>query len=572
MINTKKNKLNFNTTTILLFFIILNTNLQAQLAKNHIKFLGNILNTFEPNKIPADFSTYWNQITPGNAGKWESVESTRNIMNWEILDDYYKYTQENGFKFKGHTLIWGSQYPKWMHGLTQEEQKKEIEEWMTLYAQRYPNTWAIDVVNEAIVTNFPFKNALGGKGNTGWDWVIWSFETARRLMPNTKLIINETGSENNFILRGKFKQLIRILNSKNLIDGVGLQCHAFSLDMLSSKHMQKVLDEYEALGVDVYISELDLRGAKSMFGILPEDFKLPSFIPSFLSRFNPFPYLAFNDERSQRNKYKEIFPILWSHPAVKGITLWGYEEGKMWIKYAGLINPNGKDRKAMTWLKEYMNTVNPANPFIYTIRAKGISGTEKIRFLIDGVSVQAFNLTNEMADYTVSAKKGKISVAFFNDSSNRDVQVDYIKVGEKIYQSENQKINTGVCDRFHCGGKYSEWLHRNGYIEFSTILNNSSRLNAKNEDLLDETKTTNKTSTKEILNTIYPNPSNGNFTIKLDNPNSTIEIFNLSGQLLKSFSSNGSKEMNTDSKLNPGRYIVKITGSTGNTSSIIIIE
>jgi endo-1,4-beta-xylanase len=45
----------------------------GQLAKGKSKFLGNALSS---GLLWPNFSTYWNQVTPGNAGKWGSVEGS----------------------------------------------------------------------------------------------------------------------------------------------------------------------------------------------------------------------------------------------------------------------------------------------------------------------------------------------------------------------------------------------------------------------------------------------------------------------------------------------------------------
>lgn len=63
----------------------------APLAKNHSKFLGNII----PHFVPAQYTQLWNQVTPENAGKWESIESTRNTMSWGNLDRAYKLAYDN---------------------------------------------------------------------------------------------------------------------------------------------------------------------------------------------------------------------------------------------------------------------------------------------------------------------------------------------------------------------------------------------------------------------------------------------------------------------------------------------
>lgn len=293
----------------------------AQLAAGREKFLGNIV----ANTVPASFNTYWNQITPENSGKWGSVEATRGTMIWTALDTAYNHAKANGFKFKLHTLVWGSQYPSWITSLSQTDQRAEIEEWMTLLATRYPDLWAIDVVNEPVKTPLPFKAALGGDGATGWDWVITAFELARAKFPNAKLLINEYGTENDATARNQMIGIINLLKARNLIDGVGIQAHAFNLDSMTAAQMTTCLGAYAATGLDLYITELDIRGTGST-----------------------------QTEAAQATKYQELFPVMWEHASVRGVTLWGYITGQTWLANTGIVNADGTERAAMTWLKGYM--------------------------------------------------------------------------------------------------------------------------------------------------------------------------------------------------------------------------
>jgi endo-1,4-beta-xylanase len=50
-----------------------------------------------------------------------------------------------------------------------------------------------------------------------------------------------------------------------------------------------------------------------------------------------------------------VFPLFWQHPAIKGITLWGYRPG-MWRtgQGANLALDNGAERPALVWLREYV--------------------------------------------------------------------------------------------------------------------------------------------------------------------------------------------------------------------------
>ena len=48
------------------------------IATGKPKFLGGVSSPSQD----LNFTAYWNQVTPENAGKWGSVEATRDVMNW----------------------------------------------------------------------------------------------------------------------------------------------------------------------------------------------------------------------------------------------------------------------------------------------------------------------------------------------------------------------------------------------------------------------------------------------------------------------------------------------------------
>lgn len=108
-------------------------------------------------------------------------------------------------------------------------------------------------------------------------------------------------------------------------------------------------------------------------------------------------------------------------------------------------------------------TVNSGN---IIVRARGTDGSESVSIQVNGSTVATYTLSTSYGDYSASGS-GTVRVAFTNDASGRDVQVDYITIDGTTYQAEDQSVNTGVWQNSQCGGSYSEWLHCNGYIEFS---------------------------------------------------------------------------------------------------------
>ncbi|KAA6301047.1 MAG: 4-beta-xylanase B [Candidatus Ordinivivax streblomastigis] len=302
------------------------------LAKNHSKFLGNVIS----GSVPANFDRYWNQITPENAGKWGSLEPARGYMRWAELDRAYAHAKKNGYPFKFHTFVWGSQEPGWITrtDLSSDELKAEVEDFMQSVAERYPDIDIMDVVNEALTGHNPsnIRAALGGNGTTGWDWVVWSFEKARQYFPNSQLLINDYGiiSDNN--AANNYKAIINILKERGLVDGIGIQGHQFNMDGVSVATMNTVLTNLATTGLPIYVTELDISNA---------------------------------NETTQRNLYQQKFPVLWEHPSIAGVTVWGYITGQTWKENTGLVssgNTDATEKLAMTWLKEYMSGTDSQVP------------------------------------------------------------------------------------------------------------------------------------------------------------------------------------------------------------------
>lgn len=321
--------------------------LHVALATGKPKFLGNIWNT----SIEADnWDAYWNQVTPENAGKWGSVEATRDVYNWTNIDAAYTYAKTRGIPFRFHVLTWGSQQPTWLvtGGLTDAEKLEEIGEWMDAVAARYPDIDYLEVTNEALhqapdgVMNSgddggDYVDALGGKGESGYDWIINVFQMARDRFPaSTKLMINEYGIIDNTTNISRYLTIINLLKAENLIDVIGFQAHSFNLGNLSAATVTTKLDLLATAGLPIMVTELDLDGIDNADDSDGETTTLAS-------------------DAKQLTRYQRVFPALWEHDSVIGITLWGYRT-PMWRDDwdAHLAYQNGAERPALRWLKEYI--------------------------------------------------------------------------------------------------------------------------------------------------------------------------------------------------------------------------
>lgn len=330
-----------NKFFLVYILVAANTAVYGQIAAGKCKFLGNVINTH----VPPTFNTYWNQVTPENGGKWGVVESTRDVMNWSTLDLAFNHAKTNNFPFRLHTLIWGNQQPLWIADLPPAEQLEEIIEWFSLAGSRYPGPdWPenvpffIDVVNEPI--NDPpnqggdggnYIQALLGPTGSGYDWIIKAFELARQYFPSAKLHINEYNVINNDTRTTEYLYIINLLKARNLIDGIGIQCHRFEIESAPSSQLLNNLNRLAETGLPIFITEFD---AGNIGGT------------------------GTPDDNQQLEVYQRVFPLLWNHPAVQGITLWGYIQGQTWQSTAFLLRSDGTERPALTWLKNFVPTTS----------------------------------------------------------------------------------------------------------------------------------------------------------------------------------------------------------------------
>jgi endo-1,4-beta-xylanase len=232
-----------------------------------------------------------------------------------------------------HVLVWGNQQPRWIESLPATEQLEEIREWYEAVHAQFPDIDYLQVVNEPLHDppagsgNGNYINALGGSGDTGWDWVITAFEMAREIFPDTTLMINDYNIINNDDDTQRYRELIGLLQARGLIDAIGVQGHAFSLKG-SADQIVRNLDVLGATGMPIFVTEFEVDGA---------------------NEGGP------RDDAMQLSNYENIFPAIWEHPSVAGITMWGYRPG-MWRDNtaAYLVLDDSMERPAMTWLKEYM--------------------------------------------------------------------------------------------------------------------------------------------------------------------------------------------------------------------------
>ena len=479
------------------------------LAEGQSKFLGCAWDYVQALEFPS----YWNQSTPGNAGKWGSVESIKDIMNWDALDSTYNVAKRYNMLFKEHTLFWGAQQPAWINNLSKEEQRAEIEEWLDALSKRYPNIDYIDVVNEPIhnapngmvpwgttVKNVNYADALGGAGTTGWDWIIEAFRLARQYFPNSKLIINEYNVINSETTTQQYIQIINLLKAENLIDGIGEQAHAFTTKDVSSALLKKNIDALAATGIPLYLTEVDIDGLTDLI---------------------------------QLKEMQRVFPIFWEHPSVKGVTLWGFRYG-VWRNDQGayLINEDGSERLAFKWLKAYV---------VDTLQ-----------------NVESIVVSTESGNTVISQKGGTMQL-----------KAEVLPANSTISNFTWSVNHTDVAT-IDQNGKLTA-LH-DGTVTVSALAWDGSNVKGSIDiSVIDQTVGISEFSANKIR--IYPNPvQNGIFTISGIDGIQQIELSTLMGNTIKKYENLNQSTLIVSGDIPNGIYILFFSNRGKKTSQLIVIQ
>jgi endo-1,4-beta-xylanase len=247
----------------------------------------------------------FNALTPGNAMKWGSVEPVRGTFDWAEADRIVDFAEAHGQQVRGHTLVWHSQNPGWLDNgtWTPAQLGQLMKDHIATEVGRYKGrlaTW--DVVNEPFNEDGTYRQTLWYNG-LGADYIAQALTAARAADPAARLYINDYNVEGVNAKSTALYNLVKSLKERGVpIDGVGLQAHLIVGQVPST--LQQNIQRFADLGVDVAITELDIRMQ------LPSD-------SAKLTR--------------QAADYKAVVNACVAVARCVGVTVWGFTDSDSWI-------------------------------------------------------------------------------------------------------------------------------------------------------------------------------------------------------------------------------------------------
>ena len=308
---------------------------------------------FNPPIAPQIVKHHFNSLTIGNELKPDYVlnkprtQSTGEItVSLDAASKLLSYCEKYDIPVRGHVLCWYSQTPSWFFRenfaddgayVSKEVMNERLEEYIKEVFQalrmQYPalNVYAWDVVNECYLDNGSLRTPGSNVADGESEWMLiygdnsfieQAFYSARRYAdPHTKLFYNDF---NEYIpeKRDAIYEMVKSLDEKGLIDGIGMQSH-LDVGYPDAKLYREAIDKYSELGLEIQITELDITD-----------------------------YDAGPDSDSVAKAYKEIMKVILNARLdganITAVVFWGLTDGTSWRRegYPLLFNADYSPKKA----------------------------------------------------------------------------------------------------------------------------------------------------------------------------------------------------------------------------------
>jgi endo-1,4-beta-xylanase len=264
----------------------------------------------------------YRSVTAETAASWKVIQPQRDVFNFAPMDKVMNFAAANRLRVEALPLLWYKGNPSWVNNgnFTRAEFIEILQNHIRTVIGRYRGKIAVwHVANESVdPTGAIHQNVWYRK--IGPDYLDIAFRTAHEADPAARLYYNDAGGE----VAGGGKlfgatALIAGLRSRGVpVHGVGLQMHTTILSgkeggpvkigaLFHKPNARKFLDvmnHYGRLGLDVSISEMDVR------------LKLPSTAKML---------------RKQKAVYNVVYKACIKAPNCKALTTWGYTDKYSWV-------------------------------------------------------------------------------------------------------------------------------------------------------------------------------------------------------------------------------------------------
>ncbi|MDQ8197192.1 endo-1,4-beta-xylanase [Pelagicoccus enzymogenes] len=369
---------------------------------------------------------YFNSATYGNYMKWSYYErytEEENLAIAALPQSFQAFNGPDNFKLRGHVTIWGSEYqlPAELKA-NRNPTPQEVHDLIINHIEAYHTTFkaanidTFDLYNEhmnipqLLIDRIADPNDMAAQAAEVATW----FNKAKEVDPNAFLYINDynvlndwNGDDRRVVAYKQFIDAVR--DAGGAIDGIGLQAHmdrptttkadvTRRLDLLAAP-MAPTANHPEGLpGLRIEITELDL-----------------SIRNRFFNNTWGWPNPTMEQEVAVA---RAVLEGAFEHPAVDGITIWGFDDFNHWrgnallydnlrdtdpgttrVKVDPVLKETGQlwiDKVKGEWWEDHSGTSSPNGEYV----ANTFKGTHRVTVTFNGESKQQIVSLSSPEDIT----------------------------------------------------------------------------------------------------------------------------------------------------------------------------
>jgi endo-1,4-beta-xylanase len=233
---------------------------------------------------------------------WSYSEAERNQFDLTSLKYYGNFARKNHMTTQAGMLVWAADLPNWVkHSNFNRDEliavlrhhiskiispfKGKVKEWVVVNESYLPPYRTDDIFHKII----------------GQEYIEIAFQAARESDPDAVLIYNDYDNHTSNGTTTKLShQIVDMLHSKGLIDGVGLQMHLFQYET-TPPDKQDVISTMKSYGIPIYVTEFDVN-LKNISGTLEQRYEF------------------------QAGVYRDMLEATLESGACKGFTVFGTQD------------------------------------------------------------------------------------------------------------------------------------------------------------------------------------------------------------------------------------------------------
>ncbi|KAG9236808.1 putative endo-1,4-beta-xylanase [Amylocarpus encephaloides] len=241
-------------------------------VKAGLKYFGTASDVVSVKALDATYASIlsdrkeFGQLTAANGQKWFAVEPEQNVFNYTYGEELTRYARRNKQLLRCHNLVWHSQLAPWVEttnttAWTKESLTKAMVNHVTHEARHWRGQcYAWDVVNEALNDDGTFRDSIFLRV-IGEEYIAIAFKAAHAADPHAKLYYNDYNLESpSPKVTAVTEKIIKpLLKARVPIHGIGMQAHLVWNRAPTLDNMIAAIDSYAVHGLEVAITELDVR-------------------------------------------------------------------------------------------------------------------------------------------------------------------------------------------------------------------------------------------------------------------------------------------------------------------------